>query len=124
MEKWATPGGSHHGVDPWVFESCRNCLENAGLIILSQHAYSLSPGPNPYHSWCDLQLLVASYAVLLQMQTVPALAPVFGDIREIDRLLDAAEAVLSHVPFMSRSTEQTLEVLRNIRHNFSIGTPH
>jgi hypothetical protein len=123
MEQSTSPEATNSHFEDWVLESCRSCIENASLIILSQHANSISPKPTPYHSWCELQLLVGSYAVLLQVQTVPSLAPIFGSHLEIDRLLDVAETVLSRVPFVSLSTIQTLEMLKNIRYNSSISTP-
>lgn len=123
MEEAATPQSSRKDFDPWVLESCRSCTENSGLIILTQHAQYKSAETQPYHSWCELQLLVGSYAVLLQVQSVPALAPMFRDLGEIDSLLDAGEVVLSRVPFNSLSTWRTLEILTNIRHNLTLQTP-
>ncbi|KAF4629864.1 hypothetical protein G7Y89_g8279 [Cudoniella acicularis] len=123
MEEVATPTGLHKDFEPWVLESCRSCTENAALIILSQYAQCKSPNSVPCHSWCELQLLVGSYAVLLQVQSVPGLAPMFRDLGEIDSLLDAAEVVLSSVPFNSLSTSRTLEVLTNVRHNMTLQTP-
>jgi hypothetical protein len=123
MEEVATPQSTRREFEPWVLESCRSCTENAGLIILAQHAQYKSADTVPYHSWCELQLLVGAYAVLLQVQSVPALAPMFRDLGEIDSLLDAAEMVLSNVPFTSLSTLRTLEALTNVRHNLTLQTP-
>jgi hypothetical protein len=123
MEEAATPQVTRRDFEPWVLETCRSCTENAGLIILAQHAQYKSGDRVPYHGWCELQLLVGAYAVLLQVQSVPALAPMFRDLGEIGSLLNAAEMVLSNVPFTSLSTWRTLEALTNVRHNLTLQTP-
>ncbi|KAE9366820.1 hypothetical protein N431DRAFT_548543 [Stipitochalara longipes BDJ] len=94
MEEAATPQSTRREFEPWVLETCRSCTENAGLIILTQHANYKSGNIVPYHSWCELQLLVGAYVVVLQVQSVLALAPMFRDLGEIGGLLDAAEMVL------------------------------
>ncbi|KAL1969238.1 hypothetical protein VTN77DRAFT_492 [Rasamsonia byssochlamydoides] len=130
LEHLATtpPGGvsaiAERHLDPWVLASCRDCIESAKLIILTlaQHRHQM-PIPRAGPNWCDVQLLVGSYAVLLSVQTASSFSPPFRDVTEIGELLDMAEDILSGVTATSPGYLRTLEMLTNIRHNFQNSTP-
>lgn len=114
---------SQHFTEPWVIESCRACIESACLLILFQESTTSTPLGSHYHNWCDLQLLTASYTVLLQVQSTLMLAPLSPKYEDIENILDTAETVMHNVTYKSNGIHQTLDILMNIRHNFGIQTP-
>lgn len=130
-------------LEPWVFAYCRDCIECSKVIILTLAQYlqqlrpertSFSPRTTDHEvlrgnstcfgpTWCDIQLLVGSYAVLLSVQTASAFSLAFRDIPKIDEILDIAERTLSRVTSSSMSYANTFEMLVNIRQNFQNSTP-
>jgi hypothetical protein len=127
LEHLATtpPGGvSERHLESWVLTSCRDCIESAKLIILTLAQNKLERSiPRTDPSWCDIQLLVGSYAVLLSVQTASSFSAPFRNVTEIGELLDVAEEILSGVTATSPGFLRTLDILTNIRHNFQSSTP-
>ncbi|KAH7139851.1 hypothetical protein B0J13DRAFT_68285 [Dactylonectria estremocensis] len=114
----------HSNQEPWILESCRDCIENAALII--HFTYGLwESGHNerlPYHNWIDLQLLFAAYLVLLQVKSVTSLFPIFRNIGDLEELLNRVEQMLEDSPVKSLKNDMNLAILRNERQNFNIAT--
>ncbi|KAH7129233.1 hypothetical protein EDB81DRAFT_808912 [Dactylonectria macrodidyma] len=114
----------HSNQEPWILESCRDCIENAALII--HFTYGLWESGNterlPYHNWIDIQLLFAAHLVLLQVKSVTSLFPIFRNIGNLDELLNRAELMLEASPVKSLKIDMSLAILRNERQNFNIAT--
>jgi hypothetical protein len=83
-------------LETWVFESSRNCLHNALLII-------------------------ACYAVVLQMQLQQPTA--FGDSEDADYTLDSIEMLLEQVKVQTTQSRWTIDMLRNVRQNLNAASP-
>lgn len=109
--------------------ACCDCIESAKLIILTLARHIDLPNQEGHvffparHNWCDIQLLVGSYAVLLSVQTAPSFSLHFRDITRIGDILDLAEEILSSVAPSSQGYATTLDILLNIRSNFQGTTP-
>jgi hypothetical protein len=52
--------------DPWVYESCHNCVQNATMIILLHSKRHQTMWRDYFENWCNLQHLIAAYAIILQ----------------------------------------------------------
>ena len=115
----------HSDREPWVLESCRDCIESAALIIYFSciPAESGSLVESSYQNWCGTQMLFATYLVLLQVRAVTSLIPVFRNIGDLDGLLDRVESILERTPVESLKVERSLHILRNERHNFEVSSP-
>lgn len=125
--------------EPWILESCRDCLESAALLIyvsgisLDEPVYHRSgemedvdehwSPERTWRSWCDIQLLFAAYLILLQAKSAPALMPVFRNVGEVDGLLDRVERIFESLAVQSVKVEMSLAILRNERHNFDVASP-
>ncbi|KIV80996.1 hypothetical protein PV11_08450 [Exophiala sideris] len=112
-------------LNAWVLDSCHACIESAKLII-----YNLArpmPHCNSAHTtsltWCDVQLLVGAYVVLLSVQTATQFSSEFRDQQQIDETLDLAEVTLSGVSDISHGFMRTLEIITNIRQGFENPSP-
>lgn len=115
----------HSDREPWVLESCRDCIESAALIIYffcipceSDISVDLL-----YKNWCGIQALFAAYLVLLQVRAVTSLVPVFRNIGDVDGLLDRVEKLLESSAQDSLQVNKSLDILRNERHNFEVSSP-
>ncbi|OAA63379.1 Zn(2)-C6 fungal-type DNA-binding domain protein [Niveomyces insectorum RCEF 264] len=123
----------HVDREPWVLESCRDCIESAALIIRLSCLSAADNGQdgrynaaveNTYQSWCGLQMLFAAYLLLLQVRSVPSLVPVFRNIGDIDTLLDLVEHAFARgYPVRSLVLEKSLAILRDERRNFDVASP-
>lgn len=111
--------------EPWVLESCRDCIESAALLVYFSciSTESGSPVEKLYNNWCGTQMLFASYLVLLQVRSVTSLIPIFRNIGDLDDLLDRVERIFETLPVESVKAERSLSILRNERHNFDVSSP-
>jgi hypothetical protein len=102
---------------PWVWESCRDCIESAVLIIQICQRQGTE---NPYDTlqyWPEYQLLFASYLILLQVRTRPSLEPYLRILGSIDRLLDMVEEVFRTKTYQEPVIQKSLLLLVDARHN-------
>jgi hypothetical protein len=109
--------------DPWVYESCHNCVQNATMIIMlhsKRHQTSLR---DYFESWCNLQHLVAAYAIIIQVQVSPHMSILLRDSGDADQLLDAAEAILEQGLNRPANVRETLGMMKNIRQNLQKNSP-
>lgn len=115
----------HSDREPWVLESCRDCIESAALLIYFFYiSYELGTSMELlYKNWCGIQSLFAAYLVLLQVRAVTSLVPVFRNIGDVDGLLDRVERLLECSSGDSLKVKRSLEILRNERHNFEVSSP-
>ncbi|KAL1896368.1 hypothetical protein Sste5346_004753 [Sporothrix stenoceras] len=125
----------HVDREPWVLESCRDCIESAALLIhlscLTPEERGTSAGNEDgscvediFGSWCNLQMLFAAYLILLQVRSVPSLMPVFRNIGDMDALLDKVErAFTTHPIHKSLVLDKTLAILQDERRNFEAASP-
>ena len=125
----------HVDREPWVLESCRDCIESAALLIhlscLTPEERGTSAGnedgwcvEDVYGSWCGLQMLFAAYLILLQVRSVPSLMPVFRNIGDMDALLDKVErAFATHPVRGSLVLDKSLAILQDERRNFEAASP-
>lgn len=74
-------------------------------------------------TWCETQLLVGSFAVLLSVQTATSFSYAFPDAIDIGHLLDTVEELLSTFGTLSLADRQTLEILLNMKRNFEVSSP-
>lgn len=109
--------------DPWVYESCHNCVQNATMIIMLHSRRHQNGQGRHFESWCNLQHLVAAYATILQVQNSPHMSVLLQDSGDADQLLDAAEVVLGQGLNRPANITETLAMLRHIRQNFQRNTP-
>ncbi|KIH87417.1 hypothetical protein SPBR_04705 [Sporothrix brasiliensis 5110] len=139
LENAARPPGHvralHVDREPWVLESCRDCIESAALLIhLSfptpeERGTSAGTGgglcvEDVFGSWCGLQMLFAAYLILLQVRVVPSLRPVFRNVGDADALLDKVErAFATHPVRRSLVLDTSLAILQDERRNFAAATP-
>lgn len=107
--------------EPWILESCRDCIESAALMIHFAHR-SFDPRL-PYHNWIEIQLLVAAHLILLQVKSVTSLFPIFRNMGDFDELLDRVERMLEASPVQSLKVQMSLAIMRNERQNFDVGSP-
>ncbi|KAK4948072.1 hypothetical protein LTR10_013126 [Elasticomyces elasticus] len=114
-------------LNAWVLDSCHACIESAKLIIYNlARSMPLSNGAVSYTTlltWCDVQLLIGAYVVLLSVQTATQFSSEFRDQQQIDEILDLAEATLSGVSHISHGFMRTLEIITNIRQGFENPSP-
>ncbi|CAK7228850.1 hypothetical protein SBRCBS47491_007049 [Sporothrix bragantina] len=121
----------HVDREPWVLESCRDCIESAALLIhlwctpsFERTAEKWKPVEDTYGAWCGLQMLFAAYLILLQVRSVPSLQPVFRNIGDMDTLLDKVERVFaSHPVRSSMALDKSLAILQDERRNFETSSP-
>ncbi|KAM0722515.1 hypothetical protein Q7P37_001956 [Cladosporium fusiforme] len=92
-------------LETWVFESSRNCLHNALLIVACLRSHPQLIG------WYQAQYLIACYAVVLQMQQQQPTA--FGDSEDADYTLDSIEMLLEQVKVQTTQSRWTVDMLRN-----------
>ena len=110
--------------DPWVYESCHNCVQNAVMIVLL-HAKRRQNGLcDHFESWCNLQHLIAAYAVIVQVQNSPQMSILLQESGDPAQLLDVTEAVLEQGLNRPSNIKETLEMLRHMRQNFQRNAPH
>jgi hypothetical protein len=107
-------------LEPWIFASCRECIESAKLIILTL-SWSLQC-EGMLLTWCETQLLVGSFAILLSVQTATSFSHAFRNTVEISQLLNSVEKLLATFG-TSIGGQQTLEILSNMRRNFEASSP-
>ncbi|KIX01281.1 uncharacterized protein Z518_09006 [Rhinocladiella mackenziei CBS 650.93] len=109
--------------DPWTYESCYNCVQNAIMIILL-HTTRHHTNPHDYfENWCNLQHLIAAHAIIVQVRNSPTMSILLRDSGDPSQLLDAAENVLERCLNRPATIRETLGLLRNIRQNFQRNTP-
>lgn len=112
----------HSDREPWILESCRSCIDSAALIIRFSH-YSTGMGETTsisHQSWTDVQMLFASYLVLLQVKPITSLVPILRNIGNPDDLLDKVENMFEDLSVQSLKIDTSLAILRNERHNFNV----
>jgi hypothetical protein len=102
-------------LETWVFESSRNCLHNALLIVACLRSHPQLIG------WYQSQYLIACYAVVLQMQLQQPTA--FGDSEDADYTLDSIEMLLEQVKVQTTQSRWTIDMLRNVRQNLNAASP-
>ncbi|KIX93068.1 uncharacterized protein Z520_11125 [Fonsecaea multimorphosa CBS 102226] len=109
-------------LDPWVYESCHNCVQNATMIILLHSKRHETTRHEYFESWSNLQHLIAAYAIILQVQAsaISILLQGYGDP---EQLLDLADAALEHGLNRPPNVRESLGILRHIRENFRRDTP-
>jgi hypothetical protein len=100
-------------------EPCRECID-AKLIILTL-SWSLQC-EGMLLTWCETQLLVGSFAVLLSVQTATSFSHAFRNTVEISQLLNSVEKLLATFG-TSIGGQQTLEMLSNMRRNIEASSP-
>ena len=93
------------------------------MLFLQKRTENATGLQKTYFSWFHVQLLFASYLVLLQIRGIPALEQVARRVAEVDDLLDATERMFENLPFVSVQIRTSLEILRNLRRNFEITSP-
>lgn len=103
-------------LDVWVFESSRNCLHNALLIIACLRSHPQLIG------WYQAQYLIACYAVVLQMQVSQPTA--FGESEDAGFTLDSIENLLESVKVQTTQSRWTIDMLRNVRRNLYATSAH
>lgn len=108
-------------LDPWVFESCRSCIQSAMLIIYILRQRLRSFPAARCTNWCDMQMVVATACTLMQSRSKDSLASLLNGA--VDELLDVSESILLATPFGSVGMTATLEILRNVRQNLLASTP-
>ncbi|OJJ54903.1 hypothetical protein ASPSYDRAFT_435077 [Aspergillus sydowii CBS 593.65] len=114
--------------ESWLFPSCRKCIESAKMIILTLLSWARQceggEGEGMVSlTWCETQLLVGSFAVLLSVQTATSFSYAFPDAIDIGHLLDTVEELLSTFGTLSLADRQTLEILLNMKRNFEVSSP-
>ncbi|KAF7167778.1 hypothetical protein CNMCM6106_003221 [Aspergillus hiratsukae] len=114
-------GHAEQQLEPWVFASCRECIESAKLILLTL-SRSLQCGGMSL-TWSETQLLVGSFAVLLSVQTSTSFSYAFRNTVGISQLLNTVEELLSTFGTVSIGGQQTLEMLSNMKRNFEASSP-
>ncbi|ERS98238.1 hypothetical protein HMPREF1624_05021 [Sporothrix schenckii ATCC 58251] len=138
LENTTRPPG-HHALhvdpEPWVLESCRDCIESAALLVHLSFPTPEERGTFPgtggglcvedvFGSWCGLQMLFAAYLILLQVRAVPSLRPVFRNVGDADALLDKVErAFATHPVHGSLVLDTSLAILQDERRNFAAASP-
>lgn len=115
------PVHSEQLLEQWIFVSCRECIESAKLIILTL-SWSLQCEGTRL-TWCETQLLVGSFAVLLSVQTATSFSEAFRNTLEISQLLNTVLELLSAFGTVSLGGQQTLEMLSNMKRNFEASSP-
>ncbi|CAK7204281.1 hypothetical protein SEUCBS139899_007036 [Sporothrix eucalyptigena] len=123
----------HVDREPWVLESCRDCIESAALLIHLSCLTDQERAPtkdesttveDTYGSWCGLQVLFAAYLILLQVRSVPSLQPIFRNIGDMDALLDKVERAFARHPVRSSLIlDKSLAILQDERRNFEAASP-
>ncbi|KAK5453329.1 hypothetical protein LTS15_006514 [Exophiala xenobiotica] len=103
--------------DPWVYESCYNCLQNAIMIVLLHTQRPRMSTTDGFQNWCNLQHLIAAFAILVQVQSSPDMSILLRNGVDINTLLDEAEEVLEQGMNRPANIRETLHILRNIRQN-------
>lgn len=112
---------SHPKPDPWVYESCANCVQYATMIVLLHAKRHRTSRHEYFENWNNLQHLIAAYAIIVQVQTSPKMSVLLcGDPSQ---LLDSVEFVLEEGLNRPLNVRETLNLLRNIRQNFQRHTP-
>jgi hypothetical protein len=116
-----TGAASDH--QPWVMESCRDCIESAALIILLCTTLSDDHADTHHRMWFEYQLLFASHLTILQARSLALFTPIFRNIGDVEALLDRVEAIFRSPHIASRKVQQSLAVLQNTRQNFEAMSP-
>lgn len=114
----ADGGAADHS--PWVLESCRDCIESLGLIILICSSRR-DAGASRY--WPEYQLLFACYLVLLQVRTQPMLEPYLRVIGNVERQLDSVEEMFRENIHKGPLIRESLSLLMTSRGNFDAVSP-
>jgi hypothetical protein len=102
-------------LETWVFESSRNCLHNALLIVACLRSHPQLIG------WYQAQYLIACYAIVLQMQLQQPTA--FGDSEDAEYTLNSIESLLEGVKVQTTQSRWTIDMLKNVRHNLNAASP-
>lgn len=102
---------------PWVWESCRDCIESAVLIIQICQRRGPENSYNTLQYWPEYQLLFASYLILLQVRTRPSLEPYLRILGNIDTLLDMVEEIFRTKTYQEALIQKSLLLLVDARHN-------
>ncbi|KIW03132.1 uncharacterized protein PV09_05774 [Verruconis gallopava] len=113
LEKASSPPGSlpSPGVQPWMVDASQTCIHSS-LILLASRTI-----PRKHNNWCDNQLLLAAYLMTLQGLLNTKATEVFPECRNVDALLDSAEAAIESSPLIAEVDRMTLAIMRNVRHN-------
>jgi len=115
-----TPADPHHlqdlsDLETWVFESSRNCLDNALLIVACLRSHPQLIG------WYQAQYLICCYAVVLQMQVQQPSA--FHDLEDAEYTLNSIEMLLEQCKVQTTGSRWTIDMLRNVRTNLIAASP-
>lgn len=115
-----TPSDPHHlqdlsDLETWVFESSRNCLDNALLIVACLRSHPQLIG------WYQAQYLICCYAVVLQMQVQQPNA--FHDLEDAGFTLNSIENLLEQCKVQTTGSRWTIDMLRNVRANLIAANP-
>ncbi|CAK7233479.1 hypothetical protein SCUCBS95973_008608 [Sporothrix curviconia] len=130
----------HIDSEPWVLNSCSDCIESAAMLIYfacarppQQSSIFWRPVEDSYGPWCSLQMLFAAYLILLQVRSVPSLEPIFSSVGDSDVLLDMVEHAFATHPMGGAALvlemdtpavlDQSLMILKNERRNFEAASP-
>lgn len=108
---------------PWVMESCRNCIENAALIVQLCRPAPTDAFHEATHYWLEFQLLFAAYLVLLQVRTHALLEPYLRAVGDVERLMDGVEEVFNANINKGPLIRESLAVLVTARRNFDTTSP-
>lgn len=92
-------------------------------MIILLHAAHRTSLRDYFESWCNLQHLIAAYAVIVQVQSSPKMSILLRDSGDPSQLLDAAEVVLEQGLTRPANIREVLVILRHIRQNFQRNTP-
>lgn len=109
--------------DPWVLESCRDCIESAALIVQFCGSGFANNLKKSARSWCEYQLLFAAFLVILQTKGQEVFEPVFRIVGHAERLLDRVEGTFELASMESAILQQSLGVLRSVRQGFDASSP-
>ncbi|KAK9360201.1 hypothetical protein V1504DRAFT_434083 [Lipomyces starkeyi] len=96
---------------PWMVESSRRTVESMVMILLAHGERHALPSARWYLSWCDIQVLMAAFMVLLQVRVTSLMDYILSPAGNLDNILDMAEVVLEDAPFVSVGVKRILDIV-------------